>query len=376
MTEFTDAVASAPLVDHHVHGALRRSPTRARFEAMINEGFPGTPLAGMNPFDSQLGFALRRWCAPLLGLEPGADAEDYWAARTAVPEPELNRLLLPSAGVSDWLIDTGYRGDEILGVGEMADFGGRTREIVRLETVAETLASGGAAPRDYADAYRQAVAEATAGPGVVGVKSIIAYRSGFDIDLSRPTDAEVAAAAAVWLAEPGEHPRLDDPVLLRFGLYTALDRGLPIQLHVGFGDRDADLLRVNPLQLRPFLFAAEAAGVPVLLLHCYPYEREAGVLAQSFGTVYLDVGEAVNYVGARSPALIAAALELAPFSRVLYSSDAWGPAELHHLGARLWRRGFTEVVSRWIENGDWTERDAIRVHGLIASENARAVYGL
>ena len=38
-----ERIAHVPLVDHHVHGALRAAPTRGGFESMLNEGFPGEP---------------------------------------------------------------------------------------------------------------------------------------------------------------------------------------------------------------------------------------------------------------------------------------------------------------------------------------------
>jgi predicted TIM-barrel fold metal-dependent hydrolase len=152
--------------------------------------------------------------------------------------------------------------------------------------------------------------------------------------------------------------------------------GLPLQLHVGFGDRELDLDRANPLLLLDFLRSVEASKVPVLLLHCYPFEREAGYLAQAFDNVYLDVGLAVNHVGVRSRSLIARSFELAPFTKILYSSDAIGPAELHYLGARLWRNAITGVFGRWIDDDEWSEADARRVVELVARENARRVYGL
>lgn len=121
-----------------------------------------------------------------------------------------------------------------------------------------------------------------------------------------------------------------DRILLRFGLHQALRLGKPLQFHVGFGDRDCDLHKANPLLLLDFL--RRSADVPIVLLHCYPYEREAGYLAQAFNNVYLDGGLSVNHLGARSPAFLARLLELAPFSKILYSSDGFGPAELHFLG--------------------------------------------
>jgi len=84
----------------------------------------------------------------------------------------------------------------------------------------------------------------------------------------------------------------------------------------------------------------------------------------------------VNYVGARSASVIANSLELAPFGRLLYSSDAWGPAELHYLGAELWRRGLRHVLGAWVDEGEWAAADAERVVEAIAYRNAQRVYGL
>jgi predicted TIM-barrel fold metal-dependent hydrolase len=378
--QLAERIAHVPLVDHHVHGALRAAPTRGGFESMINEGFPGEPPASMTPFDSQLGFAIRRHCGPLLGVEPSAPAQEYWQARASLTEAEVNNRLLPAAGVSDWIVDTGFGAGTLLSVAELArSGGGRGHEIVRLEALAEALAPTLSGGKDYADAFRSRLATALAAEGAVGVKSVIAYRAGLAIEWCRPSDDEVGRSADRWLSElasTGAPVRLKDQTLLRFGVYAALDAGKPLQLHVGFGDRDLDLRLVNPLYLRDFLFDAETADVPVMLLHCYPYEREAGYLAQSYRCVYIDVGLAVNYVGARSASVIANSLELAPFGRLLYSSDAGGPAELHYLGAELWRRGMRHVLGAWVDEGEWAAADAERVVEAIAYRNAQRVYGL
>jgi predicted TIM-barrel fold metal-dependent hydrolase len=114
----------------------------------------------------------------------------------------------------------------------------------------------------------------------------------------------------------------------------------------------------------------------VMLLHCYPYHRTAGYLAHVFPHVYLDVGLAVNYTGARSRAVVAESLEVAPFGKVLFSSDAWGPAELHYLGAVLWRRAMVSVLGEWVESGEWSGADAVRVAQMVGAGNAKRVYRL
>ena len=372
-----EAVGTLALVDHHVHQALGSDVPRAAFEEQITES-DRPPPPGTTQFDSQLGFAIRRWCAPVLGLPPSAPAEEYLARRAELGPERATGLLLRATDVACFLIDTGYVLDTMLSLPEMAAASGaEAAEIVRLEQVAEqVIATGDGTAAGFAGRYRDALWERTR--NALGVKSIMAYRHGLDFDPDPPAPAEVTEAAGRWLRdiEQGHRARVTDPVLLRHLLWAGIDRGLPVQFHTGFGDPDCDLRRSNPLWLRGFLERCEPRGVPVMLLHCYPYHRQAGALAQAYPHVYLDVGMALHYVGARASAVLAESLELAPFGKVLFSSDAAGPAELHYLGTLLWRRATADVLGGWAESGDWSATDAIRVAGMMGSENARRVYGL
>lgn len=376
-TAFTEFVESIQLIDHHVHGAFRANGDEVRFQNALNEGNSSALLTPQDSYDSQLGFAIRRWCAEPLGLPPHASADEYWARRQQLGEAELTRILLTQSGVSDWLIDTGYKSAEFMSPTEMtAASGNRSHEIVRLEIIAESVILDIANASNYANAFAQKLGELAS--TAVGAKTVIAYRGGFDQNLEKPTTAAVTESAARWLAEldTSSVPRLADITLIAHGIHAALTLQLPLQFHVGFGDRDLDLNHANPLLLTPFLRTPEAAQSSIMLLHCYPFEREAGYLAQAFDNVYLDVGLATNFLGARSRDLVARALELAPFSKILYSSDAYGPAELHYLGARLWRSAIGSVVGRWIDADDWSLADAKRVTTLVARENAERVYSL
>ncbi|WP_395691932.1 amidohydrolase family protein [Nocardioides sp.] len=342
-----------PLVDHHVHGWFSEPGDRAAFEAALNEGSPGPVTSG---FDLPVGVAVRRWCAPLLGLPALASADDYWEARSATPYEEVVRSFLDAAGVSHWVVDTGLTPDLVTEPTPRS-------EVVRLELLMEQAL----ATDDPLAVFRARLDAVVDDPTVVGAKSIAAYRCGLDIDWGRPDDTTAARHAHA------SGPRLVDPVLVAFGVHEAAARGLPLQVHTGFGDRDLDLRRADPLHLLPLLRAVES---PVLLLHCYPYHRHAGYLAQAFEHVFLDVGLAVSHLGARSSALVAEAMELAPFGKLLYSSDAYGLPELHYLGAVLWRRAMTEVLGAFVGRGDWSEDDALRVVDLVSSQNARRVYRL
>ncbi len=371
--KLADHLRTVELVDHHVHGVFNEPVDRAGFEESINEGSTD-PIPGfMTQFDSPLGLSLRRWCAPLLGLDAFADADTYWKRRAELTPGELADVFLPPARVARWVVDTGFKGDLISTPQRLTELSGApSSEILRLERLAEDLLEAGTAAEAFPDAFRAALTEAAANPEIVGTKTIAAYRTGFDIDWSRPSDARVIEHARALAARPST--RVDSPVLIAFGVHEAAERQLPIQVHVGFGDRDLDLQRTDPLLLLPLL--RTMIPVPVLLLHCYPFHRQAGYLAQAFDHVNFDVGLGINYLGVRSTALVAEAMETAPFAKQLYSSDAFGPPELHLLGSVLWRRAMGLELGGWIQRGDCTVEDAIRIVDMIGVHNARRVYGL
>jgi predicted TIM-barrel fold metal-dependent hydrolase len=369
-----DHLNSIALIDHHVHGTFDEPVDRAGFEAAINEGSTDPVPSFMTQFDSPLGLSIRRWCAPLLGLDALATADDYWARRSECTPDEIATIMLPAARVSRWVVDTGFKGDLITTPEQLTKLSGvPSSEILRLERLTEDLLEDGTSPDDFPEAFRAALRAAVVNPDVAGTKTIAAYRIGFDVEWARPSDAEVVAHARELAARP-RPLRVDDAVLIAFGVHEAAAHGLPIQVHVGFGDRDMDLHRSDPMLLLPLLRGM--TPVPVLLLHCYPFQRQAGYLAQAFDHVNFDVGLAINYLGVRSTGLVAEALETAPFAKQLYSSDAFGPPELHVLGSVLWRRAMGVVLGGWIRTGDCTEADAIRIVDMIGVHNAERVYGL
>jgi uncharacterized protein len=392
-------VATQRLVDHHCHGILRTGDDLA---GLLNEADGDAAADGM-PFDSLAGLAFRRWCPPLLGLPAHASAGAYAERRGEFDAAEVSRRFLGACGLAALCVDTGYAPAGLMSPAETAGLAGADAfEIVRLEEVAESLARNGAGAAQFPGAYREALAERVATPSfgtaVVGFKSIAAYRVGLELDGRRPADGEVVAAVSRWLGRAGAGgdgagaggdgagaggdkgggppPRLADEVLHRFFIWCGADLGLPIQFHVGYGDRDIDLHRCNPLLLTGLLRALEPTGVPVMLLHNYPYHREAGYLAQVFPLVYADLGLATHNVGARATALLGEALELVPLRKFLFSSDAFGLPELYYLGTLLFRRALSEFLSARLSADDMSYPDAERVTRLVGAENARLAYRL
>ncbi|WP_405648760.1 amidohydrolase family protein [Streptomyces uncialis] len=362
-----------PLVDHHCHGVLRGDLGIGSFEAFLSESdAPAAP--GTSFFDTQTGFAVRRWCPPLLGLDPHAPPARYLARRRELGAYEAGRRLLGDTGIGMFLVDTGLPGD-LTGPEELArTAGGRSREIVRLEHLAERVAdtSGGAASfvTDLAQALHGAARTAA------GFKSVAAYRYGLGLAPEPPTAPEVLRAAGQWLTGRRPAGRLTHPVLLRHLLWSAVTTGLPLQLHTGFGDPDLRLDRADPLLLTDFVKATAGRGCDLVLLHGYPYHRGAGYLAAVFPHVYADMGLALTHTGARARDVLAEMLELTPFGKLLFSTDGYGLPELYVVGTRLFRSALGELLGAWVREGAWSRADARRVAGLIAAGNARRVYDL
>jgi len=365
-------VETLPLVDHHCHGVVRRDLDRAAFEALLTEADAPGPLGG-TLFDSHIGFALRRWCAPVLDLPPHAAPEEYLARRAELGSAEVTGRFLAAAGLAAVCVDTGYTPEPLLSPAELgAAAGVPAYEVVRLERVAEEVVHAGCTAAGFADAVVARLTTVEA----VAVKTIAAYRVGLDLPGERPTPAEVTAAADRLLRTDTDRVRVADPVLHRFLIWAGVDLALPVQVHVGYGDRDIDLHRCNPLLLTELLRAIEPTGVPVMLLHNYPYHREAGYLAQVFPHVFVDVGLATHNLGYRASALVAETLELTPFGKFLFASDAYGLPELYHLGAVLFRRALSDHLTAALADGAFADADAARVAELVGAGNARRVYRL
>jgi uncharacterized protein len=194
--------------------------------------------------------------------------------------------------------------------------------------------------------------------GFAALKTIAAYRGGLDFDALVPstrtdriegTRIKITLTAALEANEQTGNP-------------------LPVQVHAGFGDSDLFLPRVNPGYLKPLI--ERFRETTFVLLHCYPFVREAGWLAHVYGNVYFDLSLTIPHV-ARPAEALRESLELAPVSKLMYASDAARTPELYYLAAKWWREALADVLPELLD-GDEAE-DAGR---KILRDNARAVYGI
>jgi predicted TIM-barrel fold metal-dependent hydrolase len=376
----TESLIDVPLIDHHCHGVAPHDQQWNEFEDGLSEAFAPAP-AGTTHWDKPVGLSIRRWCPPLLDLEKFCAPEAYVARRLELGAEEVNRRFMRASGFEALLIDTGNNPERLLGVEGMAEVSAcPAHEVVRLESIAEAVACGGVSAEGFADGFDAALRAAAA--NAVGLKSILAYRATLMVELTAPGKAEVAEAAGRWLAEIEKSgtARITDPVLERHlvwsGIELARERGFPIQFHIGVGDPDITLNRCDPSHLTPFFIATEPLGVNFTLLHCYPFHREAGLLSENFPHVYFDVGFVLNWAGPSYARILGEALELVPFTKQLYSSDAYAHAELYYLGALRFRMALKFHLDRWIREDECIAADADRIVEYISRQNSRRIYPL
>jgi len=324
-----------------------------------------------------------RWAirelATVLACAPTTEA--VLAARGRMSADALARRLLGEANIAVLLVDHGYLTDDTWPPSELATrLPCRVLPILRLETLAQELIVRHETFDAMLDSY-SATVEGARMDGYVGLKSIIAYRTGLAVQPTPRGDAAAAFSPVKELARRAGRVRLaakplNDYLLLR-ALEIAERQAMPVQIHTGFGDADLDLREANPLHLRPLFESGRYPNVPFVLLHAsYPYVRELGYLAAIYANVYADVGLAIPHLAAEIPVMLRQLLGLAPSTKVVYSSDASQIPELFWLAARWGRRGLATVLNELIETGALDDDEAIAVARRVLGGNAAGIYGL
>ncbi len=258
-----------------------------------------------------------------------ATEEAVYQHRLASDPTEYAAGLLRATNTELLLVDDGFPAPELATsreeLGELA--GCRSAPVMRLETRGRSAAAEVSTARER---------------GFVALKTIAAYRGGLD--------------------------RVSDDVVAALEANEATGAPLPVQVHCGFGDGDLHLWRSDPSYLKPLV--ERFGGTTFVLLHCYPFVREAGWLAHVYSNVYFDLSLTIPHVS-RPAEAVRQALELAPYSKLMYASDAARTSELYFLAAAWWREALAEVLP-----GLFAPADAERAARAILRENALAVYGL
>jgi uncharacterized protein len=366
------------ILDHHAHLFFREDVWRSTpLEAYLSEAFDPVMLEKFVP-DTVTARRGVRELAGFYGCEP--TREEVLKARARWNLADLAKKMFAQSNISQVLIDDGVWPEAMISLPEFSSMTGvPVRRVLRCEFELAKLVASSSSVTDLLDRFERLLREVA--PSLIGLKSIIAYRTGLDIQRHTAHDLEVAFADLKRDLEPGKVPRINNKSLLDEMLWTALrvarDTNLPMQFHTGYGDPDLDLRLANPLHLRPIFESRDLAGVKVVMLHCYPFVQEAGYLASVYPGAFMDLGLTIPYMSTH--AMLTSTLEafhLAPITKILFSTDASRTPELYWLGARQGRRIIARALEQLKNDDDLTFFEAEWAAERILKTNAQDVYRL
>lgn len=312
--------------------------------------------------------------AELLECEPTETA--IFEHRQQLGFKQLTHQCFQSSNLESIFLDDGFLSDDILPIKWHEQFV-PVKRIIRLEYLSECLFRKVDNFKTFLEQFRGYLDPPS--PGVVGLKTIAAYRTGLDVQLT-PKEFAKQRFYEIKQTSSSQSLRLSDKPFIDFLITQALEIAakyqLPVQFHTGFGDPDLDLRLSNPLDLRSLLEDERFQNVPIVLLHAaYPYSQEAGYLAAVYPQVYLDIGLSVPFLSVSGMRrTVQQVLELTPSSKLMYSSDAHKIPELYYLGAKWGREVLSQVLDESIQDGDLTAKEAESVAREILCENARKLY--
>jgi hypothetical protein len=370
-------LSDAPIIDHHAHALIKAQPqTVGELQNFFTES-PDPIMKAQYVPDTIMWMRGIRDLAAYLQCESTPEA--VLAARNAIPLADLANKMWQDQNSEALFIDYGFGAAINYSVEELRPMiKQRITMLMRLETFAQDLILQHATFRQVEDAFIAGV-EAARATGHVGLKSIIAYRTGLDIQLVTRDDALRAFGPVKDRADAEGKLRLADKTLCDYFVLKALEVGnkqeLPIQFHSGFGDTDLDLLKANPLNLRTVLQSGRFDKVKFVLLHsAYPYTRELGYLAAMYPNVFMDISLAIPFITTEIPRMMHEIFGLTPFTKVLYSSDAFSIPEIFWLCNKWGRAALEQVLGELVDQGALTEQQALRAGRQVLGDNARVIY--
>lgn len=371
-----------PLADNHCHGIYRTQGPMDIFGwrqhfTEASDHTTRTAHVATTLFYQRLIRAMAEF------FECEATEDAVLAARRAYDDHSLVRQYLQAANFEVLFLDKGYPPQHLLlSDAEHAELAGcRVAPMLRVELLMQDLIARHDTLPSVVEALKAALDDVR-GQGYVALKSIVAYRTGLDI---RTWDEdEVAASFAEARREAqqkgtvrlGYKPLLD--TLLHVVFAEAARQELPIQFHTGYGDTDADMLLANPLNMRAVLERKEYRAMPIVLLHeSYPYARQGAYLAAVYENVYFDLSYGIPFLGYNEMLeFTRAALDVAPYSKLLYSSDGVGVPELHWMSARDGRKILGQALGERVANGELDIAGAEKAGVAILRDNALQLYGV
>jgi hypothetical protein len=376
-------LAGAPIIDDHSHGfTLERLRGEPPAEFLDRIGMLGACLVssgGLSDDDRALLHELSDSdplimatilrLSELLDCEPTREA--VTAARTEALGTEYLKRLWEHAGMTSMVVDDGYPLPRVDPAVMERDAGIKVHHVIRIEPIIVEA-------RERAGSFGELEDELTArleASEAIAIKSVIAYRTGLDVQEHPRSDVE--AAFTRW-KEAGfpETRELAKPVrdaLLHRTVHAA--GGRPVHIHCGGGDPSVVLAYARPKDL--FGFLDRHRDRPIVLIHGgWPWLEEGAYVASILPRVYLDTSINTSWASLIIDQKLEAVLGIAPTAKVMYGSDESTEPELAWISAVTTREALERVLGAAVDRRWMTDADAVRVGRGVLGGNCARLHGL
>lgn len=370
--------SSLPVIDNHSH-PYEFTPDPARYKPL--DTFVGVGYHEPGAVEHRDAMLYQRWAvrqiAGFLGCAATPDA--VAAARAAVQDERTYRAhLFSSEQIEAIVADTGYPWPpvNVEAYAELTPV--PVLRVFRIEPLIKQLLADRLDFDALAGQFDARIRKAIREDGFVAVKSIIAYRTGIDINPASEGDEAGRAGLDAALADldrmTASKPLRDHLVMRTMRLCREL--GVSFHVHTGFGDPEIVLAKCNPAMLNELLRLPGYRETKVVLIHCYPYLAEGSWMASALPNVWIDLSLGIPFAPAAAERILEMGLELAPINRLLFGTDAFSGPEQTWLGAKLAKQALARVLTSFHERDLIAESEAEEIATAYLSGNARALYGV
>ncbi|MFE4898023.1 amidohydrolase family protein [Peribacillus butanolivorans] len=291
----------------------------------------------------------------------------------AIDFRKYTRDLFSDAKLSGVIADFGYP-QPLLSKEDYADLcGARIWEIHRIEPVMVQLSQDCQNFAEFREKYRANLAGALKQDGIVGLKSIIAYRSGLEI---APKDEKLAADEYEKFKENSyaKAKKLRD-YCLHVAMEECTKSDKVMHIHTGIGDGEVVLQKASPSFLIDMLRDEKYENTKVHLVHGgYPWIEEAAFIVSILPNVYMDLSLQNPFSGHGVKRILSQVFEFAPFDKVMYGSDAFTVPEMNWIGVHLFKECFEDVLNSWIDSDYMDSETAQAIGEMVLYRNFENVY--
>jgi predicted TIM-barrel fold metal-dependent hydrolase len=319
-----------------------------------------------------------RMLSQFLKCEPSFEAVAVARSRRANDFDDYVKALFDNVRLQGLVLDGGY---PPLPEEDLKRFPAKVVRVFRIETFIKTLLERYDSFEEFCSAYESGIRDAIKRDGYVGLKSIIAYRTGLKIrrvpleDAKRDfKDAKDGSAAVAWFG-----PRIKSlrDFLLIKALELSITLDVPMQIHTGVGDYDILLDQCDPSLMYDLLKDEELRHATVVLVHSgFPNSQNAAFMASVLPNVFLDFSLTIPFLNPVSHERLMEILQIAPASKIMYGSDGFSIPEIFWLGAKVSKKVLEKCFEELVKGDALNEAESERMARRILFENSNALYEL